>query len=229
MAKKFKARLKKLEASGKNDRSPELRWSILDVPFDAKKAFGKGGTIPVRGTVNGFAFRTSLFPRKDGPHFLLMNKTMQKGAAVTSLGDVVTVEIDIDTEKRTVTIPPALKKALAEEPGMLEYYNGFSYSMRKYFSDYITQAKTEATRRKRVEELAVTLMQMRDGEESPPPILEAEFVHNPKAWHGWEKMPPSHKRSHLWGIFYYKNPDSRRKRLQKAIDAMVAYGEKKKR
>jgi uncharacterized protein YdeI (YjbR/CyaY-like superfamily) len=224
--KKFKAKLKKLDGPA-GSRAPELKWKVLDVPFDAKKAFGKGGNIPIKGTVGGFEFRSSLFPRKEGPHFLLMNKTMQKGAGGVSLGDEVQVEIEVDTKERTVDIPPDFRKILSKEKGMLKYYEGFSYSMRKYFADHISQAKTEATRKKRMEELAIILIQMRDGEEYPPPILEAEFVHNPKAREGWDKMPDSNKRRHLWGIFYYKQPDSRRRRLAKAIRAIVEYGKRK--
>lgn len=70
MRKKFTDPLKKLEDAG----SANLGWRVVDIPFDVKKAFGKGGRVPVRGEVNGFAFRTSLFPRKDGRHYLLMNK-----------------------------------------------------------------------------------------------------------------------------------------------------------
>jgi len=69
-------------------------------------------------------------------------------------------------------------------------------------------------------------MEMRDGEEVAPPILQAEFARNPKAKIGWELLPPSHKRSHLFGIFSYNNPETRAKRVQKAIDMMVEYAEK---
>jgi uncharacterized protein YdeI (YjbR/CyaY-like superfamily) len=224
--KKFTAKLIKLGGPA-GSRAPELKWKVLDVPFDAKKAFGKAGKIPIKGTVNGFEFRSSLFPRKNGLHFLLMNKTMQKEAGGISLGDEVHVEIELDKLERTVDIHPDLKKVISKEKGMLKYYEGLSYSMRKYFSDSIAQVKTEVTRKKRVEELAVILMEMRDGEISPPPILEAEFALNPKAREGWEKFSPSHKRSHLWGIFYYKQPDSRRRRLMKAIDAMVEHAKKR--
>jgi uncharacterized protein YdeI (YjbR/CyaY-like superfamily) len=226
--KKFTAKLVKLEGTSAGSNAPELKWKVLDVPFDAKTAFGKGGNIPIKGTVNGFEFRSSLFPRKNGPHFLLMNKVMQKEAGVISLGDAVRVEIELDTIERTVDIPPMLKKLLSKEKGMMIYFNSLSYSMRKYFSDHITQAKTEPTRIKRAEEMAVILMQMCDGEIYPPPILEAEFVHNPKARQGWEKMSPANKRGHLWGIFYYKQPESRKRRLMKAIQAMVEYSKKKK-
>ena len=152
-----------------------------------------------------------------------MNKKMQKGANATTLGDKVEVWIALDTETRTVEIPMLLKKAIEEDEGLLAYFKSFSYSMRKYFHDYVMNPKSKATQKKRVDELAVILMEMRDGEQHPPPMLEAEFARNPKAKKGWERMPPSMRRGHLWGIFYYKNPESRARRMAKAIEQMVKY------
>ncbi len=223
MRKKFKAPLKKLDATG----STNLGWRVVDIPFDVKKAFGKGGRMPVKGEVNGFAFRTSLFPRKDGKHFLLMNKKMQQGAGATSLGDNVQVSLELDEETRTVGIPMLLKKEIEDDEALLAYYRSLSYSMRKYFSDHITSAKSKQIQKKRAGELAIILMHMRDGEQNPPPILEAEFTRNPKAKKGWELMSSSHRRSHLWGIFYYKNPESRARRMAKAVEQMVEYANKK--
>jgi len=215
----FIADLKRLEGN--------LGWHIVDVPFDVKSAFGKGGTVPVKGTVNGFAFRTSVFPRKDGEHFLLVNKQMQKGAGIRELGDSIEVEMQLDSEKRSVDIPSLLKEELAEEPELLAYFRSFSYSMRKYFADHISQPKNPAIRQRRARELAEVLLQMKEGEEVPPPILAAEFAHNPQARKGWELSSPSAKRGHLWGIHYYKPGEARDRRIQKAIEEMVEFSKRK--
>ena len=146
MKKRFTGKLTKLEG--------HLGWRVVDVPFDVKKAFGKSGTVPVAGTVNGFEFQNSVFPRKNGKHFLLMNKQMQKGAGATELGDRVEVEIELDEKKRTVEFPPLLKKELEDEPELVAYFKSFSYSMRKYFSDQINSAKSPQVRERRARELA---------------------------------------------------------------------------
>ncbi|HET6400143.1 MAG TPA: YdeI/OmpD-associated family protein [Candidatus Kapabacteria bacterium] len=221
MRKKFKGTVVKLSDPG----SANLGWRVVDIPFDVKNAFGKGGRLPVRGEVNGFPFRTSLFPRKDGKHFLLLNKQMQNGAGVTMLGDKINVAIELDEEERTVAIPPLLKKILSEEDGLLEYFEAFTYSMRKFMVDSIVNTKTPAAKRRRAERIAMILMEMRDGEITPPPILEAEFAHNPKARKGWARMSPSQRRGHLWGIFYYQNPESRARRARQAFEEMKKYTE----
>jgi uncharacterized protein YdeI (YjbR/CyaY-like superfamily) len=217
--KKFKAPIER-EGSA-------LGWKIVDVPFNVKKAFGKGGRVPVAGTVNGFAFRTSLFPRKNGPHFLMLNKQMLRGANASEIGEVVTVEIEVDTKERTVATPKLMKDAFSGDDDLLKYFESMSYSMRKWMADYVANVKSPAAKKRHAEELAEILLAMMEGEMTPPPILLAEFAHNPKAKKGWELSPLSHKRSHLWGIFYYKSPEARSKRLAKAITMMVEYAEKK--
>ena len=88
--------------------------------------------------------------------------------------------LELDEETRTVDIPLLLKKAIEEDKDLLAYYKSFSYSMRKYFADHVTSPKSKLTQKKRVEELAVILMEMRDGEQRLPPTFEAEFARNPE-------------------------------------------------
>ena len=62
-SKSFKARLDRIN-------SP-LKWVMIQIPFDAAKIWGKRGQLKVKGEINGFAFRTSLFPRRNGGHMML--------------------------------------------------------------------------------------------------------------------------------------------------------------
>lgn len=66
-----------LEHSG--DR---LNWTIIRVPLDVAEIWGKRGQLRVKGEINGFAFRTSLFPDGKGGHVLIVNKKMQAGGKV---------------------------------------------------------------------------------------------------------------------------------------------------
>ena len=59
--KRFEARLERLRSS--------LNWIIIRVPFDAAKLWGTRGQIKVKGEINGFVFRTSLFPTREGGTF----------------------------------------------------------------------------------------------------------------------------------------------------------------
>src|SRR5437660_10793021 len=96
----FEAKLERLRSS--------LNWIIVRIPFDAAQAWGLRGQIKVKGEINGFAFRTSLFRTREGWHFLLINKRMQKGARAVE-GSVAHFQMELDREARAVTIPDELQ------------------------------------------------------------------------------------------------------------------------
>jgi uncharacterized protein YdeI (YjbR/CyaY-like superfamily) len=70
-------------------------------------------------------------------------------------------------------------------------------------------------------------MLVMEGERELPPVLQAALQRNPKACAGWELMPPSQRRWHLFGIFGYRNPESRARRVAKAVEAMLEYAQKR--
>ena len=62
-----------LEHSG--DR---LNWTIIRIPLDVAKIWGKRGQLRVKGEINGFTFRTSLFPDGKGGHVLIVNNDCEQ-------------------------------------------------------------------------------------------------------------------------------------------------------
>jgi len=122
----------------------------LRIPPAVTKAFGTKARVAVAGTLNGFAFRTSLWPEGDGTHLMAINKTMQAGAKA-KVGDVVEVVMNLDTKERVVDVPPELKQALAKDAKALVAYESFSYSHRKEYADWIASAKRPETKAARVE------------------------------------------------------------------------------
>ena len=69
-------------------------WVYLRFPFSVQDVFGRKGLVPVRGTLNGFAFRNSLMPRY-GVHILGVSEELQHSASA-SPGDVVDVVLQFD-------------------------------------------------------------------------------------------------------------------------------------
>ncbi|HSA93399.1 MAG TPA: YdeI/OmpD-associated family protein, partial [Terriglobales bacterium] len=59
-----------------------------------------------------------------------------------------------------------------------------------------------------------------------PPLIQAALARNPKAREGWQRMTPGQRRAQLLAIFYYRNPESRARRITKAVEVMVEYAEK---
>src|SRR5258708_1886817 len=129
-AKALGARLERLRS--------RLNWIIVRIPFDAVQAWGLRGQIKVKGEINGFAFRTSLFPTREGWHFLLINKRMQKGARAIE-GSVARFQMELDSEERIVTIPDEVKSILSEDRSLRRWYDGLNYSTRSDIAKWVTE------------------------------------------------------------------------------------------
>jgi uncharacterized protein YdeI (YjbR/CyaY-like superfamily) len=202
-----------------------LHWTIIRVPLDVAKVWGTRGQLKVKGEINGFAFRTSIFPTRKGEHFMMVNKKMQAGGK-TAVGMKARFRLEPDTAKRDVTTPPELIAVLRQSKLLLKFHDSLSHSMRNDIAKRIQEGKHKETRVRRAEQLAERLMQTMEAELELPPVIEVALRHNSKARAGWERMPPSHRRFHLLGIFGYRSPESRARRIAKAMEEMVAYAEK---
>ncbi len=216
-AKSFQARLERID-------SP-LKWVMIRIPFDAAKIWGKRGQLKVKGEINGFAFRTSLFPRRNGGHMMLVNKRMQRGAGAGP-GSVAQFRLEPDTEERIITAPVELKRALAEDRSLRRWFDKLNYSMRKYIADWIAEVKSAEARTRRAEQIAERLLATMEAERELPPILQIAFAHNPQAREGWERMSPARRRGHLLGIFYYRDPEARGRRVEKALQDSMEVAQK---
>ena len=215
--KRFDARLERLRSS--------LNWIIIRVPFDAAEVWGMRGQIKVKGEINGFAFRTSLFPTREGWHFLMVNKRMQKGARAVE-GSVARFQMELDREERTVTIPDELKRILSEDRSLRRWYDDLNHSTRNDIAKWITEPKSAEARVRRAEQIAERLLAVMEAERELPPVLQVAFARHPRAREGWEKMSASRRRGHLFGIFYYRTPEARARRIDKMLDDASALAEK---
>ena len=216
-AKRFEARLERMRS--------RLNWIIVYVPFDAAQVWGIRGQIKVKGEVNGFAFRTSLFSTREGRHILLVNKRMQKGARAAE-GCVARFQIELDREERTVIIPDELHNILSEDRSLRRWYDELNHSTRNDIAKWIGEPKSAGARERRAEQIADRLLAVMEAEHELPPVLQRAFAHHPRAREGWDGMSVSRRRGHLFGIFYYRTPDAQARRIEKMLDDATALAEK---
>lgn len=216
-AKNFEARLERLRS--------RLQWIVIRVPFDAAQYWGMRGLIKVKGDVNGLAFRSSLFPTREGWHFLVINKQMQKGARAWE-GSVARFQIELDREERTVTIPDELKRILKEDLSLRRWYDKLNYSTRNEVSKWVTDPKGGEARTRRAVQIAERLLNVMEAERELPPILQVAFARHPRAREGWDRMSSSHRRAHLMAIYYYRTPDGQVRRIDKMLEDAEVFAEK---
>ena len=201
-----------------------LRWVVARVPFDVKTVWPARVGRRVRGEIEGFAFRTTLFPHpRGGGLVLLVNKKMRAGAGV-GVGDKVRIVLEPDLEERPAELPPELKKLLRGERELERWIGKLSPSNRREIGKWIGEPKSAASRQKRAERMAERLMQAMEGEIDPPPVLRSIFQRQPHARAAWEALTPTQRRNHLLGIFYYQTVEGRERRAAKAIEAALEAG-----
>jgi hypothetical protein len=117
-------------------------------PFDVPGTFGTRARVPVRGTINGYAFRSSLMPMGGG-YCIAVNKTMREGAKV-KVGDEVDVVLERDEEARTVEAPAALARELKKNKAARERWEELAYTTKKEMALAITGAKQDETKKRRL-------------------------------------------------------------------------------
>lgn len=122
--------------------------AALSAPFDVEKTFGTKARVPVRGTINGFSFRSSLMPM-GGCHRMVVNKTIRDGAGVKT-GDTVSVVMERDEAERNIDPPPLLEKELKRNKTALANWESQSFTNKKEMARAITEVKQEETRLRRL-------------------------------------------------------------------------------
>jgi uncharacterized protein YdeI (YjbR/CyaY-like superfamily) len=205
-----------------------LKWVIVKLPFDATQVWKTRNRLHVQGTINGFAFRTSLFGSAQGGHLLLVNKQMQKGANAAP-GSMAEIVLEPDLEERKSSIPPELAKLLKQYAALKKWYEQLSTSARDDIAHRIDGPKSPEARLHRAEQTVERMMLAMEGERELPPILQMQFARRPQARAGWQAMTPIQRRSHLLGIFYYQSPESREKRASKAVEEAIKIAKAKAR
>jgi len=218
-SKTFQATLERID-------SP-LKWVMVRVPFDAAKAWGKRGQIRVKGEINGFAFRTSLFPDGKGGHRLLVNKRMQRGAKAAP-GMTARFRLESDSAARVVKIPAELQRALTEDRSLLRWFNALSPSARNDICSGIIQSKNPEVRLRRAERMAECLLAVMEAERELPPAFQNALAENSRAMEGWRRMSRLRRRGHLYGIFRCQGLEARTRRMSKAVEDATEFAQKEK-
>jgi hypothetical protein len=131
----------------------------IPVPNEVIEALGSGRRPPVTITINGYTYRTTAV-RMGGRFFVPLSAENREAAGVVA-GDEVTVDLDLDTVPREVTMPDDLASAMDDEARAA--YDGLSYTHRKEWVRWVEEAKKPETRATRIEK---TVAALREGKKT---------------------------------------------------------------
>ena len=138
------------------DKDDKSEATGIAIPFDVEKVFGTRARVPVRGTINGFPFRSSIFPMGGGCHFMAVNKATREGAKAKA-GDTISVRMERDEEPRVITPPQDFARALKASKPAQAAWEKLSYTHQKEHAKAIEEAKKPETRARRIEKAIAQL------------------------------------------------------------------------
>ena len=127
----------------------------IEVPEVAVEALGAGKRPPVVVTINGYAYRNTVAVMSGT--YMIGVSNEHRAASGLAAGDEVDVELVLDTAPRTVELPADFEAALAAEPAARATFDKLSNSNKGSHVTLIEGAKTDETRRRRIEKSVATL------------------------------------------------------------------------
>src|SRR5262245_50664106 len=149
---------KTIRATLERFRQKGVNWVIIRLPFSVEKLWKTRGIVRVNVEVNGFNYRTAVFPTRSGQHFLVVNKKMQKAGRLAP-GGIGVFTLTPDFSPRAIQLPEELETALNEDRALRKWWDRLSYSARKWLVEPVADAKSPATRRRRAERVAENVME----------------------------------------------------------------------
>ena len=129
--------------------------TVIEVPAVVVAALGPSRKPPVKVTINGYTYRSTV--ATVGGAFMVGVSADVRDKAGVAGGDAVDVDIELDTEKREVTVPADFAAALEDDEAAKRFFDGLSYSNKSRFVFAIEDAKTPETRQRRIDKSVIQL------------------------------------------------------------------------
>jgi hypothetical protein len=126
----------------------------IEVPAKVVAALGSSKRPPVRATINGFTYRSTVAVM-GGKFMLGVSNEVRKSAGVAA-GDTVDIDLELDTEAREVPIPSDFAAALARNAKATKFFESLSYSKKLRLVTPI-DVKDPETRKRRISETVARL------------------------------------------------------------------------
>ena len=133
---------------------------FIRVPPQTLRALGEGKRAPVKVTLNGYTYRTTIAVY-GGKSYIGVRGEVREAAGVAA-GDRLTVGLEYDAQVRTVDLPQVLRVALEADAATAAAFEKLSYTRQKEFVQWVTGAKRAETQRRRMEQ-AMAMLRGRPG------------------------------------------------------------------
>ena len=120
---------------------------FIPLTFDPKAVFGKV-RAPVTVTLNGYVYRSTI-AAMGGPPCIPLRKSHREAAGLNG-GETITVRLELDEDKREVTPPSDLVRALNATADAWVRWSALSYTHQREHVEAIESARKPETRARRI-------------------------------------------------------------------------------
>ncbi len=163
---RFKARIEGASLGG----------ACVYFPYNVEEEFGTRGRVPVKATFDGVPYSGSLVKYGAPQHMLGILKGIREQIG-KGPGDTIEVTIEKDETERVIELPAEFQKLLKKEK-LLPVFEKLSYSHKREYCRWITEAKREETRANR---LGKAVEMLRNGVKTPDGAGRSPQVRNKAA------------------------------------------------
>ncbi len=129
----------------------------IEIPDDVISALGHGRKPPVRVTINGFTYRSTVAVM--GGTCMVGISAENRAATGASAGDEIDIHLEVDTSPRDIALPDDFAAALGEAPTAAEFFERLSSSNKRWHITNVQGAKTPETRARRIAKSVEALSQ----------------------------------------------------------------------
>lgn len=130
-------------------QSGTINAAFVEFPFSVEELFGKKGQVKIKAIFDGkVEYRGSLAKMKSDCHILGLTQEIRKNLG-KSFGDSVSVKLWQDLEERFIEIPDDIQVVFNENLNAKELFEAMSYTHKKEYIRWITEAKKPETRENR--------------------------------------------------------------------------------
>lgn len=127
----------------------DMNATFIEFPFSTEELFGKKGQVKIKVLFDEkVEYKGSLAKMKSNFHLLGLTQEVRKQLGKT-FGDSVSVKLWEDKEERIVEIPEDVLVIFNQNKDAFELYQKMSYTHRKEYMRWITEAKKPETRENR--------------------------------------------------------------------------------
>lgn len=124
--------------------------TYIEVPLDVEKEFG-AKRVKVKVKFDGVDYRGSIV-KMGLPCYMIGIIKEIRNKIGKKYGDIVNVELQKDEEERNIELPEEFKEKLIVNNDAYKFYESLPYSQQRKYFQWITSAKKEETKVKRMEE-----------------------------------------------------------------------------